>query len=693
MLANPQRTPGGTVGELAGEDTPAGLIASLELSLDKLDVAARQVLPRLGVFQGGAFEDDLIAITGLADTGARDRDEKMLPLIEAGKATEVFQAMGRPVPNESELPEMVAGLREQLAQLPPAANLWPGLRRQLEDAALIEVEDIPGVGVPFLRFHPTLAPMLWAQLESVERDRLNIAHRQRYYALSGYLYQEDRRNPHTARAIAWRELPNLLHAVNAAFDAGDPDAVDFADNVNMFLGIFDLRQEAWRLSGRAQEAADEAGSQAWYLAQSNRGEQLLEAGQVADAVQVFEAILQHLADTLTYERASTLGLLGRCLTSGGRPELAARSAREAIAVCDKLEPSDGVKRLRAFTFTDLADALRDQGKYAEARQAYEDGLKVVKELRDQRSQGVTLGQLGTLAMLEGKLEEAADRWRAALALFQQLREPAVEAVAWHQLGMVFQKARQWDEAERHYRESARIKEENGNISGTNGAATTWNQLAIVSRAAGKPDAAEMWYRKAIDALRDAPASLADSVHNLANLLRTHPGRLSEAMQLAEEALAIKQTLEPGAAQIWTTYNLLAQIATQEAQATSDVRRQAELQAQAREHRRLGRQAQLNFPGTRHELRKHLPVIVGAIMAVQDREDRQPLQEALSDMEQRGWTNLVDAVRRILNDERDADTLCLDLDAEDSMIVETILAGLADPSTLSDLLPSEPSESA
>ena len=62
-------------------------------------------------------------------------------------------------------------------------------------------------------------------------------------------------------------------------------------------------------------------------------------------------------------------------------------------------------------------------------------------------------------------------------------------------------------------------------------------------------------------------------------------------------------------------------------------------------------------------------------------------------EQRGWTNLVAATRRILGGERDADTLCADVDYEDSMIVETILAGLADPSPLSDLLPSETSESA
>ena len=116
-----------------------------------------------------------------------------------------------------------------------------------------------------------------------------------------------------------------------------------------------------------------------------------------------------------------------------------------------------------------------------------------------RSQGVILGQLGTLAMREGKLDEALTRHRAALALFQQLREPAMEAVAWHQLGMVFKEAQQWDEAERHYRESARIEEE---MTATSPAPRrTWNQLAIVSEAAGKPEAAEGWYRKAIEADR------------------------------------------------------------------------------------------------------------------------------------------------------------------------------------------------
>jgi len=99
-----QGTKTNTSGTGVSEDTPAGLLASLELSLDKLDAAARKVLPRLGVFQGGAFEQELIAITDLGDTGERQQLEAFLAAVESGKAKEFFKAMGEPVPNESQTP-------------------------------------------------------------------------------------------------------------------------------------------------------------------------------------------------------------------------------------------------------------------------------------------------------------------------------------------------------------------------------------------------------------------------------------------------------------------------------------------------------------------------------------------------------------------------------------------------------------
>ena len=627
---------------IAVEGTPPSLVASLQLSLERLSELERHAVRRLGVFQGGAIEDDLLAIM--------ESEASLRPAEVENRKLEAY------------------------------ATIWPGLRRQLESAALIEAESIPGVGPPFLRFHPTLAPILWAGLEADERQALTTAHRQRYHALANYLYHQDDKNPHQVRDIARCELPNLLQAVDCALDAGAPDAVNFVSSVNRFLRNFGLTREAARLSDRAERVDLQAGSRAWFLAKSNRGEQLLEAGRVGEAAAVFRGILETLGDQPSYNLAVTLSRLGRCYEAGGRPDLAESTYRQGIAVAEQLEQSDSVQRHRGVLHTDLADVLTDQGKYAEARAEYERGLESGKELNDLRRQGVTLGQLGTLSMMEGDLADAVQRFQEALTLFQSLGEPAMEAVAQHMLGMAFQKAQQWEQAEQHYRESARLNEQGGNLAG---AARTWNQLAILNEFTGKHEAAESWYRKAIDGFRSLgdTALLPKCLNNLADLLQGQPGRLDEARQLAEEALAIKKTLDTGAATIWTTYNILAGIAAQQSQ--------PELAA---EYLRLARTAKRNFAGTSHELKQHLPIILGTVQAVHDPGTEDAFRTALSQIEQRGWTNLVAAVRQILAGERNEQVLVAPLDLEDSMIIETILRAIADPTTLSALLSAEDEDS-
>ena len=164
-----------------------------------------------------------------------------------------------------------------------------------------------------------------------------------------------------------------------------------------------------------------------------------------------------------------------------------------------------------------------------------------------------------------------------LRLFQQLREPDSEALGWHNLGVVFEKDRNWDEAERRYRESAGSAK--NTTSPLRQAPGTGWPPSTAMRAGWKRR--ERWYRKAIEGEARKgdtwPASRA--LNNLANLLQTQPDRLAEARQLAEKALALSKTLHPGTTEIWTTYDLLAYIAVKEAALTADSRRQAELQAE------------------------------------------------------------------------------------------------------------------
>jgi tetratricopeptide (TPR) repeat protein len=687
------RLTAGPDGPAQVQDTPEGLVASLSLSLDLLDEEARAVLPRLGVFQGGAFEDNLLAITELGDTGERARKEQQIAQLEELKELDApallqrVKIQGLPEGTEvseealaavrQKIEEDIRAQRELLAQLSAftQADLWPGLRRQLEDAALIEAESLPNIHVPFLRFHPTLQPLLWAQLDCPGRERLTLAHRQRYYTLAGYLYRDDTRNPHEARAIARRELPNLLHAVHAALDAGDPDAVDFACSVNRCLSNFGLNQERARLTGRT----DAMGG---ILAQSNRGEHLLAQGRTPEAIRVFQEILSTLGDAPSHERSVTLGYLGRCfLRAGGQPQQAETRYREALEVLDHLDPSDGVKLERGILQTDLADVLRQQGRYAEAREAYEAGLELSREVGAPRGEGVSLGQLGALAIVEGKLDEAQRCYREALDLFQQLGEPAMEAVSWHQLGRALEEAGQWEEAERHYREAARIKEAQGNLTGENGAASTWNQLAIVCESAGKPSAAEDWYRKAIENFRATGDNIctSKSLSNLADLLQGQRGRLPEARALAEEALAIDQTLDPGASEIWKTYTILARIAEKGAAATTDPGRRTELQTAARDHRRRAREAQSAFAGTKHGLQQHGALIQAVVNAVQQPEGKADLTSVVERYGGQSWKELREAMHRILNGERNGDALQEGQFGHSPMIIETILRALDDPS--------------
>lgn len=573
------------------EDTPLSLVASLQLSLDRLDARSRQLLPRLGVFQGGAMEDMLLKITGFAEVDEDPEAAELRALvraIDAGDAAGALRAMGQEVPDGIQLPPELArrlvsnfppefqqqldAVRKQLANTPKTsaiegvdANTWPQLRRGLESAGLIAAEAVRDRAVPFLRFHPTLAPVMWEELLATttepEREALLARYRQHYYQLSLTLYIEDNKNPFAARAVVTRELPNLLHAVRAALATADSNVVNFVSHMSQFLRDFGRLREAELLTVAAERLTTRD-SQTWYVARSNIGEQHLMQGRLRDAIDVFQDILAGLSRQPSHQRCQTLAFLGRCFRDAHHPQDAAVLLRLALSEIASLEASNSVRRLTGFVHMNLADAFSDLGEFAEARQEYNATLHIVRELGDRRSRALVLGRLGELALRERNLPEATASVHEARQLFAELSEPFAEAGAWHQLGRVYQEARQWSEAERHYKEAARLDEACGNLGA---AGTTYGNLAMVCHFAGRLDAAEPWYLKAIGAFKKTKRfhDLAQAHNNFAELLRTQRSRLSEAAQHAIPALAIRLTLDPNAASVWTTFQILAEIVAAE----------------------------------------------------------------------------------------------------------------------------------
>jgi tetratricopeptide (TPR) repeat protein len=593
--------------ELLLKDGQGGLVASLNLSLERLASELAELLPRLGVFQGGAFEPHLLQVTQIA-------------------------------------PEQ-----------------WTGLQAVLVRTGLVQVTNS---GIPFLRFHPILAPVLWDRLTTTQQQTLRQQHQEFYYELVSYLYHFDGQQPEVARLIVKQELPNLLWAVQGALVDQSANAVDFVDSVNKFLNNFGLKRDREFLTAQLDQLIGVVSSNNWYLVRSNQGKQLFDAGQYEAAAQVFAEILQELDTTQSFDRVNTLNYLSRCLRNLGALPQAEECLRTGISLSEQLEQSEDVKRQWGSLKADLGDVLTCLGEYASAQQAYQGSLVIKKEIGDQRGAALAEFQLGTLAMLQNDLATATQQYQSALQTFQQFQEPDNEAKIWHQLGMVYGKGKQWAESDRAYRASASIKEQQGNFTG---AAGTYNQLANLNVEMNQLKAAEDWYLKALKNFRAGGDRLneAKTLSNLANLLAQQPDRLSAAQQRAEEALAIKQTLDQAAATIWTTYDILAKIATAQGKTPS-----------AQAYRQQARSAKAAFAGTQYELQQHEPLITAVVTAVADQSAAEQLETLLTNRNENGWGQLVAAIRRILAGERSIEALWDDLDADDSMIIQAIIDRLA-----------------
>ncbi|MCI5132457.1 MAG: tetratricopeptide repeat protein, partial [Candidatus Electrothrix sp. EH2] len=482
------------------------LLASLELSLERLPERCREWLPRLGVFQGGGLERFVQGVTEIEEA---DWQELRKHLLRSGL------------------------MREE---------------RVLESDEMI-----------FLRFHPTLAPALCQKLDKDEQAELTERYKEFYQQIADAMREQDETNPYASRAIILYELPNLFRAVYVTLQAGGTEAdVEFTDHVGYFLRIFGLQRDCQNLTEAATKTEGAMGSQAWFTARFNLGVQLWENGQSTAAKQVFQDILTKLDETPSYNRCLTLGMLADCNKVQGQPVKAEQLYQQELVELAQLKQCQGVRGQTGSVQIDLANVLRDQGKWHEAKVAYQAGLEIAEELGHKRNVAVSKGQLSTLARLQGDLAEAQEQCKEVIRLFQSLGEPTHEAIYTHQLGVIYQKKEHWESAEQAYRQAARLFEEQSLLAGNNRAAKSWGQLAQVCIATDRLTEAEQWFHKSLKAFQsgDDQLEVARTLYNLAILLVKNPARLDEARAYAEEGLAIDLTFNPAVVEIWNTYRLL-----------------------------------------------------------------------------------------------------------------------------------------
>ena len=278
------------------DDTETGrnrsLLASLDYSLRRLSEAQRALLPRLALFEGGASEDDLLAITEIPETE------------------------------------------------------WIKLRQALEQAALLTAEQVEGFTAPFLHFHPVLAPYLRSQ-HGAGDAALRERYARRYYGLANYLYREDDRHPQAVRALVQKELPNLRRALELLLESGDLDAAsDMADSIARFLNNFGLLRERDELRRRIAEAVKDTPqsrelTRAEWLRESGLGEDERQKGNLPAAYTRFSNLLARI-EALPEGTAVGRGSYEHCAdtrSAGSLPEHLAGNLLLPSSDCARHSPS------------------------------------------------------------------------------------------------------------------------------------------------------------------------------------------------------------------------------------------------------------------------------------------------------------------------------------------------------------------
>ncbi len=493
--------------ELLLADGQGSLVASLNLSLQRLDSELLKLLPKLGVFQGGALEGAILHITEME------------------------------------------------------AEQWNQLKLALVRNGLVQIE----AQSEFLKFHPTLSPFAFNQLSTKDQEDLIKKHCLSHYSIVKELYFLDDRNPNLARNLFVRNMPNILFALNISFKEKTIYKISFLDFVSKFMLALGLKKEYSLLIDQSNKLNPEDKSLDWAMLKYTQAEQLKHSGKYSDAIEIYTTILNNTDEQPSYIRITILITLADCLRITGHLSNAYNYSEIALRSCEVLEQNNEVTNAeiqgrKGMVQHIQGDILMDQGYFSLAEESYKNALISNQIAGNLRQLSIVEFQICVLYQRQGCIRKAFSGYLKVLEDFHQIQEPDSEAMVLNHLGILCEENQRMEEAEMFCRESAKISERSGN---TKRAVEAYNHLATLNWRMNYLNEAENWYLKTLqaDELIDDKVGKSKTLCNLANLLVNQPDRLPEALKFALQALHVKENLDPEAAVIWTVYNVLARIST------------------------------------------------------------------------------------------------------------------------------------
>jgi tetratricopeptide (TPR) repeat protein len=439
-----------------------------------------------------------------------------------------------------------------------------------------------------LSLNPALCPYLKASLSEEELQALTATWLEAMAAYLRYLDQQRSRNAELAATLTLLELPNLFALLDRSQTVAEPattiERATYLYDLLQYLGKPQLLDRVARVREAAAAALGEGWSHARFQASRTRIKQLLEAGQLREALSGAQQLLQQAqasgeaayADA-DYDLAMAFWLRGRVLQGAGGAEQAlpllqeAGRRFEAIANANDNKAAAG---MASVCISEAGNCLLDLGRYDPAAAAYEEAIRRGEQQGDLRGVAVRKGQLATVRRRQQRYGEALEAYKEARDTFSRLNEPGSVASVWHQIGIVHQEAGQPEAAEMAYNQSLAITVRLGDQAGQ---ARSLGQLGnLYVDVLQRPEEAVAFYLRAAEIDREIGdlAKEGISQHNLAR-------SFLKLQRFGEARLSIRRAIECDepfghAAEPWKTWANLADIETADGSsaAAADARHQA-----------------------------------------------------------------------------------------------------------------------
>ena len=420
------------------DDRERSLFASVELSLNRLTPATREMVRSLAVFHGGVFLWVLNDMLGGDDTDIKKASTVFDELIEVG--------LGEYLGGEHLRidPALPAYLLQSMAPDEHARILsrWvPAMRRFV--GFLAEQQSLDAVlesNLTLLELSNLLALLDWVRDKETPDEVVMLA-----TALE--------------RLVSWRNRPQALARIVAVRHAAAARLADWG---------YARALSAQATIDRLLDADDFHSAQ---LSAEKLLADCLRAGESAYPAAAYDIALAHF-------------LLGRVHTSARKSQAAlewlaaARTRFEALATAGY----PGAKLMAAAALSESAISLCDLGHLDDSATAYEEAIEQFKELNAEPHIAAAKGRLGMVYYCQLRFDDAYAAHRAAKDAFETLNAPAEVATAWHNIGLACSAIGQGDEAERAYREALAIRMNTGPSSAE---ASTLGELGNLAAARGR----------------------------------------------------------------------------------------------------------------------------------------------------------------------------------------------------------------